>query len=97
MTNKDTISQLTELIGDRKSFIEGDAEHDEIYLKDIAALNKAIDAIERRIPQRPGKGESAGDIFYFCDRCDALVRPTEEPVSYCQWCGQAIDWKEVSS
>lgn len=34
--------QLKDLINDRKSFLSGDAEHDEIYLKDIEALEIAI-------------------------------------------------------
>ena len=33
--------QLTELIDDRKSLALKDAEHDEIYLKDIEALENA--------------------------------------------------------
>lgn len=36
------IKQLRELIEDRKSFIISDAEHDEIYEKDIEALETAI-------------------------------------------------------
>lgn len=39
--------QLRDLIEDRKSFISGDEEHDEVFKKDIKALEMAIDLIER--------------------------------------------------
>ena len=36
------ISQLADLIKDRRSFLHGDKEYDEIFLKDIEALEFAI-------------------------------------------------------
>ena len=39
---EEDIKQLEELILDRKSFVIGDKEHDEIYLKDISAIEKLI-------------------------------------------------------
>ncbi len=95
MTNKDAISQLSELIGDRKSFIEGDTEHDEIYRKDIEALRKGIRALEHRTPKKPARD----GIFngWFCPTCGVKQRPKNKSIAYCTWCGQAIDWKEVSS
>ena len=37
-----TIKQLESLKSDRKSFIQGDFEHDSIFLEDIKALDVAI-------------------------------------------------------
>lgn len=42
---KEASGRVEELIDDRKSFITGDAEHDEIYIKDIQALEKALTAL----------------------------------------------------
>ena len=39
---EEDIKQLEELILDRKSFVIGDKEHDEIYLKDISAIENLI-------------------------------------------------------
>ena len=41
---EDDIKQLEDLILDRKSFVIGDKEHDEIYIKDIQALEHLIKA-----------------------------------------------------
>ena len=42
MTIDEVKRQLRDLLDDRRSFINGDAEHDEIYLKDIEAIAFAI-------------------------------------------------------
>lgn len=44
MTREEAISQLRELIRDRKSFLDGD-EPDSVYQQDIDALEYAIDFI----------------------------------------------------
>ena len=46
MTNDMIKKQRGELIDDRKSFVTKDAEHDEIYLKDIEALENAINILD---------------------------------------------------
>ena len=46
MTVKEIKSQLRELIDDRKALVGNDPEHDKIYIKDINALECAIDAVE---------------------------------------------------
>lgn len=58
MTHEEVIRQLLELIDDRKSFIISDAEHDEIYEKDIAALNYSIHAIDLTIPKKVPHSDS---------------------------------------
>lgn len=42
MTNKERIDQLKDLIDDRKSFLTGDPQFDEIYLRDIEALEWSV-------------------------------------------------------
>lgn len=49
MTIEESKSQLEELIQDRKSFICGG--DDEIYRKDIEALEKALEVLEKQIIQ----------------------------------------------
>lgn len=46
MSIEEAMERVEELIDDRKSFITGDTEHDEIYIKDIQALERALDALE---------------------------------------------------
>jgi len=48
MSNMEDIKQLESLILDRKSFIIGEKEHDEIYLKDIKAINSLINNYTRQ-------------------------------------------------
>jgi hypothetical protein len=44
-TDEEIISQIEDIIRDRKSFLEGNEEHDKIYLKDIEALERAIEEL----------------------------------------------------
>ena len=46
MNLKEDIKQLESLKEDRKSFLENDAEHDEMFLKDIEAINTVLQALE---------------------------------------------------
>ena len=46
MSIEEAMERVEELIDDRKSFITGDTEHDEIYIKDIQALERALAALE---------------------------------------------------
>ena len=51
---EEDIKQLEDLILDRKSFVIGDKEHDEIYIKDIQAIEhliKAYKELEEKIRQ----------------------------------------------
>lgn len=53
MNRKEVINQLKELIEDRKSFMVGD--YDEVYDKDVQALEHAIKALERAAPEVPAQ------------------------------------------
>ncbi|MPN41361.1 hypothetical protein SDC9_188906 [bioreactor metagenome] len=50
MNRKEVINQLKELIEDRKSFMVGD--YDEVYDKDVQALECAIEELEESTCQR---------------------------------------------
>lgn len=90
MTNEESIKQLEELIEDRKSFCEGDDEHDEIYRSDIEALRRAVTALDIRTPKAPAKDITGETV---CPSCRSLQRPRTDTISYCVWCGQAIKWR----
>ena len=44
---EEDIKQLKELILDRKSFLTGEKEHDEIYLKDIQAIENVLSRLKQ--------------------------------------------------
>lgn len=98
MTFEEAKEQLRELILDTESLIVGDAAKG-IYRKDLEALKKAVEALEKQMPKR-----FEIDEWYprdrFCPRCfedftktDARCRDYE-PWRYCPSCGQALDWSE---
>ena len=62
------------------------------------ACDMAIEALEKHIPIRPilrieEKGFNKGCIYPHCPICDTMPVPHPN-VSYCDKCGQAIDWSE---
>ena len=89
------IDQLKDLIKDRHSFLceDGEPEWNEIYIKDINALNQAIDELSKAIKKKPIKTEE-GDIC--CPRCSVCFYAEGfnqiYKDNYCWCCGQAIDW-----
>ena len=63
------------------------------------ACDMAIEAVEKRIPIRPimrieERGLNKGCIYPHCPICDTMPVPHPN-VSYCDKCGQAIDWSEL--
>ena len=90
MTIEEAKEQLWELIHDRESFIVGDND-EEIYRKDIEALEKALEILEKQIPKKPKKG--------VCPNCSsrhvyAATLTKAECFEFCGNCGQALDWSE---
>lgn len=75
MTPKEAIRDLRKL----KSFHNGSYG---------AAVDMAIDALEKQIPKKAGK-----KVFVFA-RCPVCGSPVECNEDYCFHCGQAIDWSE---
>lgn len=93
MTIEEAKSQLEDLIQDRKSFICGG--DDEIYRKDIEALKKAVEVLEKQIPKKPISGiDFAGNEYRICCDCSAIVQDGEWKANYCPDCGQALDWSD---
>ena len=89
MTIEEAREQLKDLIRDRESFIVGG--DDEIYRKDIEALEKALEVLEKQIPKNPKRG--------VCPNCNsrhiyAATLMKAECFKYCGDCGQALDWSE---
>ena len=63
------------------------------------ACNMAIEALEKHMPIRPimrikEKGFNKGCIYPHCPICDTMPVPHPN-VSYCDKCGQAIDWSDL--
>ena len=82
--------------------LEHCAERCDGYQKDDTCenceINAAIEALEKHIPIRPimrieEKGFNKGCIYPHCPICDTMPLPHPN-VSYCDKCGQAIDWSE---
>ena len=90
MTIEEAKEQLWELIHDRESFIVGDND-EEIYRKDIEALEKAMEILEKQIPKAPKRG--------VCPNCNgrhiyAASVTKADRFKYCGDCGQALDWSD---
>ncbi len=54
----EAIEQLKDLKRDRESFLENNSEHDEIFLKDIEAIDAVLQVLEQPIPKKiiaPGR------------------------------------------
>lgn len=95
MTNEEAIKQLEELIDDRKSFCEGDDEHDETYRSDIEALRRAVTALDVRTPKKPVQLPFSDPDDLCCPQCGSMQRAKNDTISYCVWCGQAIKWEVI--
>lgn len=54
------------------------------------ALTMAIEALEKQIPKKPYRHDAD---YYVCPNCDCQV-VWQWFESYCEHCGQAIDWSE---
>lgn len=81
MNNNDIdedIKQLESLKLDRKSFVIGDKEHDEIYLKDIQAIENILakanryDRLVERIKEVRNSLEKDGFVGYADELIDIL-------------------------
>ena len=81
--------QLKDLIKDRESFLDG--QDDEIYRRDIEALEKAVEVLEKQIPK---KVKNNGHNIFFCPVCRGSVWQIRDESKFCFRCGQAIDWSE---
>lgn len=95
MTIGEAKEQLQEIILDTESLIVGDAAKG-IYRKDLEALKKAVEVLEKQIPKKPiGGFDFANNEYKICCDCSAIVQDGEWRADYCPDCGQALDWSET--
>ena len=86
MTNQEAISVLESI----------DAKTDYFLINDDAraeAIDMAISALEKQIPQKPNNCIWYGDgsAMGHCPMCDTLMDSDSD--AHCYGCGQAIDWE----
>ena len=73
-------------------------ESDLLYRKRKERAQIAIDAIEKRIPQKPIHDSLADRSCPVCDAYipfDALNDRIADAPKFCKECGQALDWSDV--
>ena len=63
------------------------------------AVNMAIEALEKQIPQKPINAETSYGEFitHLCPACKkriALEPCDHSLITHCYWCGKAFDWNE---
>ena len=68
------------------------------YPMDYAiAFETAIEALEKQIPKKPREAVQSG--FFWCPACSKAIKMRIEGskinISYCPYCGQALDWRET--
>ena len=68
------------------------------YPMDYAiAFETAIEALEKQIPKKPIEAVQTG--FFWCPDCVRAIKMRIEDskinISYCPFCGQALDWRET--
>ena len=90
MTIEEAREQLKDLIRDRESFIVGDND-EEIYRKDIEALEKALEILEKQMPRKVIR--SIYNVR-FCPICQGSVWQNRYESKYCFRCGQALKWED---
>ena len=89
MTIEEAREQLKDLIRDRESFIVGD--DDEIYRKDVEAIEKALELFEKQTPRKVIR--SIYNVR-FCPICQGSVWQNRYESKYCFRCGQALKWED---
>ena len=61
------------------------------------AFETAIEALEKQIPKKPREAVQSG--FFWCPACSKAIKMRIEGskinISYCPFCGQALDWRET--
>lgn len=65
-----------------------------------AALNMAVEALEKQIPKKPYKRKEHKQNDYYCAICKCYLGDEMElqnaclQPKYCEHCGQALDWSD---
>lgn len=64
----------------------------------LLAINKAISALGKQVPKKPiDKEQDFGDRVLSCPNCLSPVTNyyvSNKNPAYCQFCGQALDWRD---
>lgn len=89
MTNQEIIEQLKSLKSHCEAFKN---EEDCVWSKDVEALDRAIEALEKQELKKPSQ-DSLDGIHYF-PTCPNCKQDLEEYEHQCK-CGQAIDWSDT--
>ncbi len=87
-----------------KDHNEAHQRKERFAVKITEALNLAISALEKQVPQQPyyeGDGYADGNPVYDIAKCPVCEREFEEDINdwgcdYCADCGQRLDWSAVS-
>lgn len=59
----------------------------------IEAIKMGADALRKQIPQKPREETYFYGKIYYCPLCERSIdKDVFVPPSFCQRCGQAIDW-----
>ena len=62
-----------------------------------AAVDKAIEACKKQIPKKPRASFQSG--FFWCPSCERAIKRIIEDskinISYCPFCGQALNWSDT--
>ena len=87
MTNEEAIKTIRVAV----------AEVEWNYPMDYAiAFETAIEALEKQTPKKPREAVQSG--FFWCPACSKAIKMRIEGskinISYCPFCGQALDWRE---
>lgn len=61
-------------------------------VEDLAALQKAIEALEKQIPKQPYCDEYEECC---CSNCDEILHLEDWDKPYCPHCGQALLWEYI--
>ena len=97
MDIKQIIEQLLDIRRNSEDMARGedkDDPNDNVFSKDVEAIDAAIPLLEKQIPKNPE--EKTEDIDYQygkCPRCGNHI-DDENDRNYCQECGQRLDWSE---
>lgn len=93
MNNKQAVEQLKDLKKDRESFITKDA--DEIYKKDIEALDIAIKALEGTAQEVPVQEQWVGKCQY-CGKENKIDLPANKGIvpKFCMNCRKNIIYQK---
>lgn len=88
------------MMTDYQEYLEHSGEPLKEHEKWLQALNMAIEALRKQIPQKPylwGDGYADGHLVYDmwnCPNCEKTYEVDYDEYGHCPACGQAIEWSE---